>query len=58
MKYLLIILIGITVTCCTRDYSCIKPNHIGLSTGVDFEIQKGCNLKTNHSVNGCLDWNL
>lgn len=58
MKYLLILFAGLSVTCCTRDFTCLQPDHMGLRTGVDFEIQEGCAVKTKPSVHGCLDWNL
>lgn len=52
------IFVLLSVSCCTRDYTCLKPDHVGVRTGVDFEIQEGCNMKTKPSVHGCLDWNL
>lgn len=58
MKYLLFLAIGISLASCARDYTVLKPDHIGVRTGVDFEIQEGCKVKTKPSVSGCMDWNL
>lgn len=58
MKYLLFLAIGMSLASCARDYKALKPDHVGIRTGVDFEIQEGCKTKTKPSVSGCLDWNL
>lgn len=58
MKYLILVLVVLSVTCCTRDFTCLKPDHIGLKTGVDFEIQEGCKVKTKPGSHVYLDWNL
>lgn len=58
MKYLVILVLALSVTCCT-PYCCgLKPDHVGIETGVEFEIEKDHHLKTTPSVTGCLDWNL
>ena len=58
MKYLVLLVLGLSVTCCTSHCCGLKPDHIGIETGVEFEIQKGHNLTTTPSVTGILDWNL
>lgn len=50
--------LAFTMSGCARDYSSLKPDHIGLRTGVDFEIQEGCKTKTKPGSHICVDWNL
>lgn len=43
---------------CTRDITFLKPDHAGIRTGIDFEMQEGCKTKTKPGIHGTLDWDL
>jgi len=58
MKYLLFLAIGMSLASCARDYKALKPDHVAIRTGIDFEIQEGCKTITKPSVSGCMEWNL
>lgn len=49
-------LLAMGMTSCAIERCC--PDHIGLRSGVDFEVQEGTKPKVKPGVHACVDWNL
>ena len=58
MKLIYLMFAGLFMTACVRDYSVLKPDHIAVKTGVDFEMQKDSDLKTKPSIETTFNWSL
>lgn len=56
MKYFFLAVLATLAVGCQPKY--ISPHHVGIRSGVEWEIQGGYKTKIKPNVHGCLDWNL
>lgn len=56
MKYFILIFLAASSAGCQSHQ--MIPHHVGIRSGVEWEIQQGYVTKTKPSIHGCLDWNL
>lgn len=58
MKYTLfsILLLG-CCACCPVVTDALKPNHLGITSAYEMEIQHGVNVKHKPKIQTSLDWN-
>lgn len=58
MKYLLLVLTTVTLTACEGRFVNYKPAHVGITPGMEWELQHGSETKYKPKVQASVDWSI
>lgn len=58
MKYLLLFLTAVTLTACEGRLIDYKPSRVGITPGMEWELQHGSETKYKPKVQASIDWSI